>query len=73
MPFHMHINLELLEAVHLICAMLLEVPSRAATACGASEARRRPISKPWERLMANFEKQTFTGEAAGWEPTCECE
>ena len=62
MPFHMHINLELLEAVHLICAMLLEVPSRAAVACGAAEARRRPISKPWERLMSNFEKQTFTGE-----------
>ncbi|KAK9861015.1 hypothetical protein WJX84_011860, partial [Apatococcus fuscideae] len=61
MPFHMHINLELLEAVHLICAMLLEVPSRAAVACGAAEARRRPISKPWERLMSNFEKQTFTG------------
>lgn len=58
MPFHMHINLELLESVHLIAAMLLETPNMAATALSAP---RRVISKPFRRLLDNYERQTFTG------------
>ncbi len=60
MPFHMHINLELLESVHLIAAMLLETPNMAATALSAP---RRVISKPFRRLLDNYERQTFTGMA----------
>ena len=60
MPFHMHINLELLESVHLIAAMLLETPNMAATALSAP---RRVISKPFRRLLDNYERQTFTGES----------
>jgi translation initiation factor 3 subunit C len=56
MPFHMHINLELLESVHLVCSMLMEVPYMAN-----SMRRARSSNKPFSRLVDNYERQTFNG------------
>eukprot|EP00271_Cylindrocystis_brebissonii_P021847 TRINITY_DN8071_c2_g1_i1.p1 TRINITY_DN8071_c2_g1~~TRINITY_DN8071_c2_g1_i1.p1 ORF type:complete len:976 (-),score=274.08 TRINITY_DN8071_c2_g1_i1:291-3218(-) len=58
MPLHTHINLEMLEAVHLITAMLQEVPLMAAT---AHQVKRRVVSKTFRRLLDTYDKQTFTG------------
>ncbi|KAI8818670.1 eukaryotic translation initiation factor 3 subunit 8 N-terminus-domain-containing protein [Fimicolochytrium jonesii] len=58
LPFHMHINLELLECVYLTCSMLLEIPNMAAN---AHEPRRKVISKPFRRMLDYNERQVFAG------------
>jgi translation initiation factor 3 subunit C len=50
----MHINLDLLESVHYICSMLLEVPQITVNKTGYK-------SKQFKRLLDNYDKQTFYG------------
>lgn len=58
MPYHMHINLELLECVYLVSAMLLEIPYMAAH---EFDARRRMISKNFHHVLRVSERQPLVG------------
>ena len=54
MPFHMHINLEMLEGVYLTTAALLECPNIAAHPLAST---RRVLSKPFLRLLDTYRNQ----------------
>ena len=58
-PFHLHINLELLEASFLTCAILLEASNMAMY--GAIGWNQRQSSKPLRRLLDMYDRQTFLG------------
>src|SRR5690242_12125475 len=60
-PYHMHINISKLEAVHLISAMLLEIPNMAQTNAttlrSASAKRKRVISKTLRKKLDSYDRQ----------------
>ena len=62
LPFHMHINLELLECIYLTSSMFLEVPLMAQSS-SSPELKRRVISKTFRRMLDYNERQVFTGPA----------
>ncbi|KAK9451749.1 eukaryotic translation initiation factor 3 subunit 8 N-terminus-domain-containing protein [Limtongia smithiae] len=59
-PFHMHINLELLECVYQTSSMLLEIPFMAQSG-NSPDAKKKTISKPFRRMLDFHERQVFTG------------
>jgi translation initiation factor 3 subunit C len=59
-PYHQHINLDLLEACHLISAMLLEVPNMAAAGDDPNR-RTKIISRTFRKNHDNYDRQVFTG------------
>lgn len=58
MPYHMHINLELLECVYLVSAMLIEIPYMAAQEV---DYRRRMISKNFYYRLRESDRQPLIG------------
>ncbi|KAI0045950.1 eukaryotic translation initiation factor 3 subunit 8 [Auriscalpium vulgare] len=59
LPFHMHINTELLEAAFLVSSMLVEIPVLASI--DSEDQKRKAISKPFRRLLDFADRQVFTG------------
>lgn len=59
LPFHMHINTEMLEAAFLVSSMLVEIPLLASI--DSEDQRRKVISKPFRRLLDFADRQVFTG------------
>jgi len=57
-PFHMHINLELLECVYAICSMLLESP--AMIKAGPTENKKK-TSRWFRRYLKSREGEVFIG------------
>jgi len=60
LPYHMHINLEVLESAHLICAMLLEIPNMAMQSLDPM-TKSRQISRVLRRALEVHDKQPFSG------------
>lgn len=56
-PYPMHIDLDFLECVHLICAMLLEIPNIAHQTLEPNN--KKIISKPMRRLLESQNHQTL--------------
>eukprot|EP01016_Furgasonia_blochmanni_P011697 TRINITY_DN1540_c0_g1_i1.p1 TRINITY_DN1540_c0_g1~~TRINITY_DN1540_c0_g1_i1.p1 ORF type:complete len:871 (-),score=366.55 TRINITY_DN1540_c0_g1_i1:74-2686(-) len=55
-PYHMHIDTDMLEAVHLTSAMLLEIPNLAAD---PNDNQKKVISKNFRKLLEIFERNYF--------------
>jgi len=57
-PFHMHLNIDMIEGFHLISAMFEEVPNLAII---RTDSRRRIISKTFRHHFNHYIRQPFNG------------
>ena len=53
LPYHLHINVEVVESVYYTCAMLLEIP---VIAQDSKEGGKRIISKLFRKLFETYDK-----------------
>lgn len=60
LPYHTHINLELLESVFLTSSLLIEIPQYAQLGTSI-DAKKRLQNKSFRRVLEFHERQTFQG------------
>ncbi|EEA06126.1 eukaryotic translation initiation factor 3 subunit 8 family protein [Cryptosporidium muris RN66] len=69
LPYHMHLSLEVIDCIYLICSMLLEIPYMAYQKSlilnnegnTTFNTKFKPISKQFRRLLEQYERQPITG------------
>lgn len=61
LPFHMHINLELVECVFMTLSMLIEIPALAASSTSTKDNKRKASIKSFKSKLEFHERQYFTG------------
>jgi translation initiation factor 3 subunit C len=60
-PYHMHINPDLLECCHLTCAMILELPQLAKGVASGALSSNTVTSRIFRKYLLLYTKQVFTG------------
>lgn len=61
LPFHMHINLELLECVFMTASLLIEIPALAAASSSSKDSKRKASIKLFKSKLEFHDRQYFTG------------
>lgn len=59
MPYHMHINPDLLDSCYMTCAMLLELPHMARG--NTNPYQQYAVSRQFRKYVQNYNRQVFTG------------
>jgi len=57
-PYHMHVNLELIECCHLVGAILIEIPKMVAN---AYDSKRKLSSRALKRVLDNSDRNPLAG------------
>lgn len=61
LPFHMHINLELVECVFMTLSMLIEIPALAASATSIKDNKRKASIKSFKSKLEFHERHRSSG------------